>query len=105
MPTLVIEHIIPDMAEIPATPAPQWAPPARPIALYLVEVKSQGSCIAHHRVEAIDALTAINLVEQHYGEPVEVETVYVENEDGSRRQKIVIKNWHGYTFDARKIEP
>jgi len=105
MSTPVIEPITSDMTQIPATPSPQWATPARPIVLYLVEVKSQGSCIAQHTVEAVDALSAINLVEPQYGEPVEVETVYVENEDGSHRQKLVVKNWHGYTFDARMIEP
>ena len=75
------------------------------IRLYQIDVKTQGSSVAQHFVEAVDALTAINLVESYYGEPVEVETVVVEHEDGSLRQKIVVKNWHGYTFDARAVEP
>jgi hypothetical protein len=75
------------------------------IHLYQIDVKSQGSCVAQHFVEAADALTAINLVESYYGEPVKTETIIVENEDGSLRQKIVVKNWHGYTFDARAVSP
>jgi hypothetical protein len=75
------------------------------IHLYQIDVKMQGSFVAQHFVEAIDALTAINLVESYYGEPVQVETVVVEDEDGDLRQKIVIKNWHGYTFDARIVNP
>ena len=75
------------------------------IYLYQIDVKAQGSSVAQHFVEAADALTAINLVESYYGEPVKVETVVVENEDGSLRQKIVVKHWHGYTFDARAVSP
>lgn len=105
MSTLVVEHIEASTAQTPAVPSPQLIVAAKPVLLYQVEVKSQGSCIAQHTVEAVDALTAINLVEQYYGEPIEVETIYVENEDGSHRQKTVVKHWHGYTFDARMIEP
>jgi hypothetical protein len=47
---------------------------------------------------------AINLVETEYGEPVQVDSVLVENEDGSLHQVLAVKNWHGFTFDARVIK-
>ncbi len=70
---------------------------------YQIEVKSQGSHIAEHIVEATDALMAINFVERCYGEPAEVETGVVENEHGIRHHIMVVKHWHGYTFNARAI--
>ena len=40
--------------------------------LYQVEVSMRGQTIAEYTVEALDALTAINLVEAEYGEPPQV---------------------------------
>jgi hypothetical protein len=77
---------------------------ADPIRLYQIEVKAQGSHIARHLISAGNALDAINLVESEYGEPVEIESILIEKEDGSQHPLMTIKNWHGYTFDARVIE-
>jgi hypothetical protein len=70
---------------------------------YLVIVKSQGISVAKHTVEAPDGLTAINQVEPLYGEPVKIEYVSVDLEDGRKQQKMVISNWHGYTFHVRQL--
>jgi len=67
---------------------------------YQVIVRSQGEVVAHHNVEASSGLAAINQVELLYGEPVWVEYVTVELEDGSKRHKMVVHNWHGYSFLA-----
>ena len=72
---------------------------------YQIEVKSQGSPVAEHIVEATDALMAINFIERSYGEPTEVETIVIENEHGVQRHIKVVKYWHGYTFNARSIGP
>ena len=71
--------------------------------VYDVEVKQQGSPIAHHIVEAVNALTAINLVESYYGEPVRSEVALMEDEHSHMHRIIVASNWHGYTFEARAI--
>jgi hypothetical protein len=71
--------------------------------LYDVEVKQQGSPIAHHIIEAVNALTAINLVENYYGEPVRYEVALIEDEHSHRHRITVANNWHGYTFEARAI--
>ncbi len=71
---------------------------------YLVTVKSQGVVVAEHKIEAPDALTAANQVELRYGEPVKVEHVTVELEDGRKRASMVVHNWHGYCFHARRVE-
>jgi len=74
------------------------------LLLYRIEVKSRGSIVAEHLVVATDALTAINLVESEYGEPLDAELVSVETEEGRRQQMLMVKNWHGYTFDARAVD-
>ena len=74
------------------------------LMLYLITVKSQGTVIAKHTVEAPDALRAANQVELRYGEPVKVEYVTVELEDGRKRTSMVVHNWHGYSFHARRIK-
>ncbi|HEY83877.1 MAG TPA: hypothetical protein G4N96_02010 [Chloroflexi bacterium] len=71
---------------------------------YLITVKSQGSVVAEHTVEAPDALSAANQVELRYGEPVKIEHVTVELEDGRKRASIVVHNWHGYCFHARRVK-
>jgi hypothetical protein len=75
-----------------------------PIRLFQIEVKAQGCRVAEHIIAAGNALEAINLVETEYGEPVQVDSVLVENEDGSLHQVLAVKNWHGFTFDARVIK-
>lgn len=70
---------------------------------YQVTVKNRGSPVASHTVEAADALAAIKLVELLYGEPVRVEFVTVELEDGRKRHEMKVHNWHGYSFVARKV--
>ncbi len=71
---------------------------------YLVTVKSQGTIVAEHKIEAPDALTAANIIELRYGEPVKVEHVTVELEDGRKRTSMVVHNWHGYCFHAKRIK-
>ncbi len=71
---------------------------------YLVIVRSQGNIIATHPVEAPNALAAIAETERLYGAPVRVEYVSVELDDGRKQTKMIIHNWHGYSFLARKIE-
>jgi hypothetical protein len=73
--------------------------------VYDIEVKQQGSPIAHHIVEAADALSAINRVERWYSDPVEYETVLIEDEHNQRHRVLLAHHWHGYTFEARAIEP
>jgi hypothetical protein len=75
-----------------------------PIQLFQIEVKAQGCLVAEHIIAASSALEAINLVETEYGEPVQVDSVLVENQDGSLHQVLAVKNWHGFTFDARVIK-
>jgi hypothetical protein len=77
----------------------------RIIMLYDIEVKQQGRPIAHHIVEAVTALTAINLVEGTYGKPVRYEVALIEDEHSHMHRIIVANNWHGYTFEARAIGP
>jgi len=109
MPAIVVEQAEAYMGQIHPIPSSHMPTVSESGAghklLYQIEVKRQGCCVAQHVVEAADALAAINLVERYYGEPVEVETVCVEDEEGNRRHTLVVKNWHGYTFDARVIEP
>ncbi|RME47749.1 MAG: hypothetical protein D6796_07305 [Caldilineae bacterium] len=73
--------------------------------LYLVTVKNQGIVVQERVVDAPDALTAINQVEREFGEPVTVEYVLVELEDGRKQPKMVVHNWHGYSFLARRLTP
>lgn len=72
---------------------------------YLVEVRQQGVHIATHTVEAPDASAAIDLVERGYGQPVTLEKVAIEDEDGLAHQVTLIGNWHGYMFEARATDP
>jgi hypothetical protein len=71
--------------------------------LYDVEVKQQGSPIAHHIIEAVNALTAINQIESYYGESVRYEVALIEDEHSHMHRITVANNWHGYTFEARAI--
>jgi len=71
---------------------------------YLVIVRSQGNIIATHPIKAPNALTAIAAAERLYGDPVRVEYVSVELDDGRKQTKMIIHNWHGYSFLARKIK-
>ena len=73
--------------------------------LYHVEVKQQGIPVADYRVEASDALAAINLVERDYSGPIKVEIDSTEDEQSHKHQAMVVGNWHGYMFDARAIRP
>lgn len=73
--------------------------------IYDIEVKQQGSPIAHHIIEALNALAAINLVEGNYGEPVRYEVALIEDGYSHRHRIMVANNWHGYTFEARAIGP
>jgi len=70
---------------------------------YQVTVKNQGDVVAVHTVDAPSALAAIKLVEPLYGEPVRVEFVTVELEDGRKRHEMKVHNWHGYSFVAGKV--
>jgi len=71
---------------------------------YLVTVKSQGNIIARHTVDAPSALAAIAQIEGLDGEPVRVEYVSVDLDDGRKQTKMVVHNWHGYSFSAKRIE-
>ncbi len=70
-------------------------------SLYQVKVFSNGQLISEHTIEALDALSAINLVEANYGEPPEIKYKTIYREDGSAEQMLVVSGWHGYTFVAR----
>lgn len=79
--------------------------PGLELKLYHVQVKRQGVHVADHIVEAPDALSAINLVENAYGDPVRLEKSLLEDEGGHRHQIMLASNWHGYMFEAWAIEP
>ncbi len=70
---------------------------------FQIIVKNQGEPIATHIIDAASALAAIKQVEPLYGEPVRVEFVTVELEDGRKRHEMKVHNWHGYSFLARKV--
>lgn len=72
---------------------------------YLVIVRIQGNIVAEHIVQAPDGLAAINQVEPQYGEPVQIDYVSVELENGRKQHKMVVNNWHGYSFLARQLPP
>lgn len=72
---------------------------------YAVIVDLHGNSVAEHIVEAPDAISAISLVEAEYGVPVEVQFVTVELEDGRKQNKMVVNNWLGYNFTARRLPP
>ncbi|GAB4427114.1 MAG: hypothetical protein Kow0031_07080 [Anaerolineae bacterium] len=71
---------------------------------YLVRVSQQGVVVASHLMCAPDALGAINLVEQYYYQPVQVEKTIFEDGDGKRREVTTASNWHGYMFEAHAVE-
>jgi len=73
------------------------------IMQYLVTVKSQGTVVGEHKIDAPNGLDAISQIEARYGEPVKVEHVTVELEDGRKRESVVVHNWHGYCFHARQL--
>jgi hypothetical protein len=73
--------------------------------IYEIEVKQQGSPMARHIIEAADALPAINRVERWYSDPVQYETVLIEDEHSHGHHVMLAHNWHGYTFEARVITP
>jgi hypothetical protein len=71
---------------------------------YMVRVSQQGAVVASHLINAPDALSAINLVEQYYYQPVQLEKTTIEDGDGKRREVITASNWHGYMFEAHATE-
>jgi hypothetical protein len=71
--------------------------------IYDIEVKQQGSPMAHHIVEAVNALAAINRVESTYGQPVQYPVASIKDEHSHLHRIVVASNWHGYTFEARAI--
>ncbi len=71
---------------------------------YRIEVFAHGQLISEHIVDAIDALSAINLVERNYGEPPEVEYKTIHHEDGTIERVLVVTSWHGYSFLARMVK-
>lgn len=73
--------------------------------VFLVEVFQQGAQIATHTVEAPNALAAINQIEGHYGTPLELEDVLVDQEDSRGHHVMLINNWRGYMFQARALHP
>lgn len=73
--------------------------------LYQVEVFSQGELIKLHLIEAVDALSAINLIEALYGPPPKVEDATVQLESGKKEHLLIVADWHGFSFMARQISP
>jgi hypothetical protein len=71
---------------------------------YRVEVFANGQLITTHQVEAPDALSAINLVEERYGEPPQVAYKIIHHEDGTKERVLVVTSWHGYSFLARRAK-
>ena len=61
--------------------------------------------MAEHIIAAGDARKAITLIENEYGGPAQTEMAVIETGDGRRRRVMVAKDWHGYTFEARVIDP
>lgn len=72
---------------------------------YRVEVYSRGVFISNHTIEAEDALAAINLVEAQYGQPPKVEETTVYFDDGKKEHMLIVSDWHGYSFEARQLQP
>jgi hypothetical protein len=71
---------------------------------YIVEVSFSGEFVSEHKIEATDALSAINQIELEYGEPPVIVTKTIYHENGSIEHVLVVMDWHGYCFHARKIE-
>lgn len=70
---------------------------------YQIEVRKQGCYVAYHIVKAADALSAIDKIELMYGGPVLFTEGSIEDKDGTRHHILVANNWHGYTFQAKKL--
>jgi hypothetical protein len=71
---------------------------------YVVEVSFNGELVSEHFIEAADALSAINRIEAQYGEPPRITTKTIYHENGSIEHVLVVMDWHGYCFHARKKE-
>ena len=71
---------------------------------YEIEVRHHGVYMASHVAVAPDALTAINLIEREYGDPVWLEQSSLAGGDGYEHPIVVAHEWHGYSFEARLIE-
>jgi hypothetical protein len=69
---------------------------------YLVEVSFSGETVSEHFIEAADALSAINQIEAEYGEPPKIATKTIYHENGSVEHVLVVTDWHGYCFHARR---
>ena len=69
---------------------------------YVIEVSFNGEKVSEHIISASDALAAINSIEAQYGEPPKVEYKTIYHENGSREHVLVVMDWHGYCFHARK---
>ncbi len=81
-------------------------PADSPMRRYQVAVSCQGCRVAEYIVIAANALSAINLVENHYSsEPVSVERTCIEDAIGRPHKTVLVRNWHGYSFDARELGP
>lgn len=72
-------------------------------SLYRVEVFRNGRRVSTYRIEAVDALRAINAVEAHYGDPPQVAYKTIFHEDGTQETVLVVSGWHGYSFLARAV--
>jgi hypothetical protein len=70
--------------------------------VYQVEVSFSGQRVSEHIVEASDAMSAINLIETEYGEPPEVKYKTIHHENGTKEHVLVVSDWHGYSFLARR---
>jgi hypothetical protein len=71
---------------------------------YVIEVSFNGELVSEHFIEAADALSAINRIEAQYGEPPKIMTKTIYHENGSIEHVLVVMDWHGYCFHARKKE-
>jgi len=71
--------------------------------LYQIRVSARGEMVAEERVEALDALTAINRVETDYGDPAQVQYKTIYHDNGHKEVVLVVSHWHGYTFVARRL--
>lgn len=70
--------------------------------VYQVEVSFSGQRVSEHTIEASDAMSAINLIETKYGEPPEVKYKTIHHENGTTEHVLVVSDWHGYSFLARR---
>ena len=70
---------------------------------YRVEVFVSGQLVAEHLAAGSDALAAINVVEAHYGTSPKIEETTIQLESGKKEHILVVLDWHGYSFVARKL--